>query len=113
MGDRLWLKSEAGCYITQYDVLEYDGECERRDICSKQTCSISELIVMTDETDLAYCGPESEEQHLTIEDAKLKYKTECRICPELNCDVIAYLRENTDVELTCWYPEGQLIIDDP
>ncbi|KAH7384639.1 hypothetical protein BKA66DRAFT_416872 [Pyrenochaeta sp. MPI-SDFR-AT-0127] len=92
MGDRLWLKSEAGCYITQYDVLEYDGEYE---------------------TDLAYCGPKSEEQHLTIEDATLKYKTECRICPELSCDVIAYLREDTDVELTCWYPEGQMIIDDP
>lgn len=28
MGDRLWLKSEAGCYITQYDVLEYAGDCE-------------------------------------------------------------------------------------
>jgi hypothetical protein len=28
MGDRLWLKSEAGCYITQYDVIEYDGDCK-------------------------------------------------------------------------------------
>lgn len=27
MGDRTWLKSEAGCYITQYDVLEYAGDC--------------------------------------------------------------------------------------
>ena len=30
MGDRLWLKSEAGCYVTQYDVLEYAGDCELR-----------------------------------------------------------------------------------
>jgi hypothetical protein len=28
MGDRLWLKSEAGCYVTQYDALEYDGDCK-------------------------------------------------------------------------------------
>jgi hypothetical protein len=27
MGDRLWLKNEAGCYITQYDVIEYLGDC--------------------------------------------------------------------------------------
>lgn len=92
MGDRLWLKSEEGCYVTQYDVLEYDGDYT---------------------TDLEYCGPESEKQDLTIEDATLKYKTECRICPELNCDTMAYLKEDTDVELTCWYPEGQMIIDDP
>lgn len=67
----------------------------------------------TDTIDLAYCGPESEEQDLTIEDATTKYKTECRICPELTCDTIAYLKEDTDLELTCWYPEGQVIIDDP
>lgn len=92
MGDELWLKTEAGCYVTQYDVLEYDGDYT---------------------TDLEYCGAASEIQDLTIEDAKLKYKTECRICPELSCDLIAYLKEDTELELTCWYPEGQLIIDDP
>ncbi|KAF1845060.1 uncharacterized protein K460DRAFT_405337 [Cucurbitaria berberidis CBS 394.84] len=92
MGDTLWLKSEAGCYVTQYDVLEYPGDYT---------------------TNLDYCGPESEEQDLTVEDATLKYKTECRICPEISCDTVAYLKENTDVELTCWYPEGQVIIDDP
>jgi hypothetical protein len=27
MGDRLWLKSEAGCYVTQYDVYEYEPGC--------------------------------------------------------------------------------------
>jgi hypothetical protein len=68
---------------------------------------------MTDMTDLPYCGSASEEQHLTIEDATLKYKTECKICPEISCDIIAYLPEETDVELTCWVPDGQVIIDDP
>jgi hypothetical protein len=67
----------------------------------------------SDTTDLKYCGRASEVQKLTIQDAKLKYKTECRICPALSCDVTAYLKENTDLELTCWYPTGQLIIDDP
>ncbi|KAF1831962.1 hypothetical protein BDW02DRAFT_504124 [Decorospora gaudefroyi] len=92
MGDDLWLKSEAGCYITQYDVLEYDGDYT---------------------TDLAYCGRASEIQELTLAPATLVYKTECRICPEINCDVVAYLNEDTDLDLTCWYPDGQLIIDDP
>ncbi|KAL5116392.1 hypothetical protein ACEQ8H_005740 [Pleosporales sp. CAS-2024a] len=92
MGDGLWLKSEAGCYITQYDVAEYPGN-------------------YTD--DVAYCGPDSEQEHLTMEDATLQYKTECRICPQINCGTVAYLKENTHVELTCWTPDGQLIIDDP
>ncbi|KAJ4371407.1 hypothetical protein N0V83_004624 [Neocucurbitaria cava] len=92
MGDQLWLKSDAGCYVTQYDVQEYDGDYTK---------------------DLEYCGSESEEQNLTTEDAKLQYKTECRICPEIECDVVAYLPEDTEVELTCWYPDGQVIIDDP
>lgn len=26
-GDRLWLKSEAGCYVTQWDLAEYNGTC--------------------------------------------------------------------------------------
>jgi hypothetical protein len=28
MGDDLWLKTELGCYVTQYDVTEYDGDCK-------------------------------------------------------------------------------------
>jgi hypothetical protein len=39
MGDRLWLKSEAGCYITQYDVLEYDGDCKR--YCLQLRCQLT------------------------------------------------------------------------
>jgi hypothetical protein len=27
MGDDLWLKTDKSCYVTQYDVLEYDGDC--------------------------------------------------------------------------------------
>lgn len=27
MGDDLWLKTGLGCYVTQYDVLEYEGDC--------------------------------------------------------------------------------------
>lgn len=28
VGDRLWLKSDAGCYVTQYHLAEYAGDCE-------------------------------------------------------------------------------------
>ncbi|KAF1957133.1 hypothetical protein CC80DRAFT_412006 [Byssothecium circinans] len=92
MGDNLWLKSDAGCYVTQYDLFEYKGDYS---------------------ADLPYCGKASEEQHLTTEDATLRYKTECRICPEIICDVSAYLPEETDVTLTCWTDKGQIVIDDP
>jgi hypothetical protein len=71
------------------------------------------LRVTIDTDDLAYCGSDSEEENLTIQDATLKYKTECRICPEIECDTVAYLREETELELTCWTPEGHIILDDP
>ncbi|PVH99550.1 hypothetical protein DM02DRAFT_711301 [Periconia macrospinosa] len=91
MGDNLWLKTESDCYLTQYDVHEYDGNWDE---------------------DLAYCGRQSEEQHLTLEDATLQYKTECRICPFTgSCDVVAYLPEETDVTLTCWTDAATPILD--
>ncbi|KAF2706158.1 hypothetical protein K504DRAFT_438186 [Pleomassaria siparia CBS 279.74] len=89
--DDLWLKSEAGCYVTQYDVVDYEGD-------------YTEV--------LPYCGRASEAQTITTQDATLKYKSECQICPTLECDVVSYLPEETDVTLTCWTDEGQTIIDD-
>lgn len=62
---------------------------------------------------LPYCGRKSEEEDLTTEDATIRYKAECRICPSIDCDTWAYLKEDTDVELTCWTPDGQTVIDDP
>ncbi|KAF2196630.1 hypothetical protein GQ43DRAFT_467031 [Delitschia confertaspora ATCC 74209] len=91
-GDTLWLRTEAGCYVTQYDIAEYDGDYTAV---------------------LEYCGKDSEGEDLTEEDGTLQYKTECRICPDLQCDVVAYLPEETDVTLTCWTDEGQTVIDDP
>ena len=88
----LWLRSTSDCYVTEYDLAD-----NTTDYAST----------------LPYCGPESEEEDLTLEDATTKYKTECRICPEISCDTVAYLKENIDLELTCWTPEGQVIIDDP
>lgn len=88
----LWLRSTSDCYVTEYDLA---------DNTTDYTSS------------LPYCGSDSEDEDLTLEDATTKYKTECRICPELSCDTVAYLKEDTDVELTCWTPEGQVIIDDP
>lgn len=26
----LWLQSEAGCYVTEYDVIEYEGDCKHQ-----------------------------------------------------------------------------------
>jgi hypothetical protein len=28
IGDNLWLKTDVGCYVTQYDLNEYDGDCK-------------------------------------------------------------------------------------
>jgi hypothetical protein len=96
--------------VTQYDVIEYDGDCECHSDFFKSSLV---LMLNADTTDLEFCGSASEERHITEEDATLHYKTECRICPALGCDVVAYLPEKTDVTLTCWTIEGQVIIDDP
>jgi hypothetical protein len=66
-----------------------------------------------DTKDLPYCGRASEERHITTWDTTTRYKGECRICPELTCDNVAYLPEETDVTLTCWTVEGQVVLDDP
>ncbi|KAF1977292.1 hypothetical protein BU23DRAFT_452765 [Bimuria novae-zelandiae CBS 107.79] len=88
----LWLRSTSSCYLTEYDLAD----------------------TTTDYTStLPYCGPDSEDEALTLEAATLRYKTECRICPGITCDTLAYLKEDTEVELTCWTPDGQVIIDDP
>lgn len=87
----LWLRSTSSCYVTEYDL--HDN--------------------VTDYTSaLPYCGSGSGDENLTLEDATLRYKTECRICPTINCDTVAYLKEETEIELTCWTPYGQVIIDD-
>jgi hypothetical protein len=65
-----------------------------------------------DETDLQFCGSASETLHLTKQATKVKYDTECNICPEINCDTISYLKPSTDLTITCWTDEGDLIIND-
>ncbi|KAH7396760.1 hypothetical protein DE146DRAFT_49831 [Phaeosphaeria sp. MPI-PUGE-AT-0046c] len=92
VGDPTWLKTDAGCYVTQYHLTEYPGDYTE---------------------DLPYCGSDSEKEFYTVEGNTVKYKTECLNCPELTCGVKAYLSEDTDVELTCWVPDGYVIIDDP
>ncbi|KAF2744716.1 hypothetical protein M011DRAFT_408020 [Sporormia fimetaria CBS 119925] len=93
MGDDLWLRTGENCYVTQYDVLEYPGDYT---------------------TDLAYCGRASErwEQHVTRQENTIRWRAECRLHPELGSDVVAWLKEETDVVLTCWSEEGQIVIDD-
>lgn len=86
----LWIRISSGCYITEYDL----GDLDYYDI-------------------LPYCGPGSEDEDLTIEPVTLKYKTECNICPTITCDTISYLKEDTDLDVTCWTPDGSTIIDDP
>lgn len=69
--------------------------------------------MFADTTDLAYCGRASEEERLTTEDVTLQYKTECWLCPDLTCEIAAYLPEDTDLTVTCWTDQGQIVIDDP
>jgi hypothetical protein len=51
IGDDLWLKTDAGCYVTQYDLNEYDGDCNKPPPILR-TCSEQELtrIVQTPKT---------------------------------------------------------------
>ncbi|EHK96294.1 hypothetical protein M7I_8001 [Glarea lozoyensis 74030] len=80
----VWLKTDKNCYVTQYDLLLYNG---------------------TYETDLAYCGKASEVKKYTQTPAKAKYNTECWICPSISCDNVAYHKYGTNLVTTCYADE--------
>jgi len=64
-----------------------------------------------DQSELKYCGRDSEEEFYTTQDASTKYDTECNINPAIDSDTLEYLVPDKDLTATCW-TNGDLIIDD-
>lgn len=91
-GDTTWLQTSDGCYVTQYDLVDYAG---------------------TWETDLSFCGKASTANLVTYHSAKTKYDSECNICPDnADCETVKYIKYGTDISVTCWTDQGGLVIDD-
>ncbi|CAD6442170.1 bbbc2ba7-e44e-49d6-960a-c04561a073dc [Sclerotinia trifoliorum] len=91
-GDSTWLRTSDDCYITQYDLTDYAGEYE---------------------DDLSFCGHDSTIEHYTTAPATTKYNTECNLCDDnADCAIIKYLKYGTDITVTCWTDQGDLVIND-
>jgi len=89
-GNNIWLGTVDNCYVTQYDLVEYNG---------------------TYGNDLPYCGRDSEKEFYTTQNAATKYDTECQINPDIPSDNVQYLPPNKDFTATCW-TNGVAILDD-
>ncbi|KUJ08886.1 uncharacterized protein LY89DRAFT_741715 [Mollisia scopiformis] len=90
--DTTWLETSDGCYVTQDDLMAYNG---------------------TYETDLSYCGEDSEEENLTFDTTVVQYDSECNICPDnLDCATVMYLSPDTEIIVTCWTDAGAAVIGD-
>lgn len=71
----------------------------------------TELMKCIDERDLSFCGPDSEEEHLTFDTTTVEYDSECNICPDnSDCAVIKYLSPGTEVTVTCWTDQERKVI---
>ncbi|TVY30220.1 hypothetical protein LHYA1_G000703 [Lachnellula hyalina] len=55
-----------------------------------------------DQSELKYCGRDSEEEFYTTQDASTKYDTECNINPAIDSDTLEYLVPDKDLTATIW-----------
>ncbi|CZR55032.1 uncharacterized protein PAC_04918 [Phialocephala subalpina] len=111
--DRTWLQTTDACYVTQDDLEAYNGTCElsfnRED--PKQSAKL--IDGCADEADLSYCGKDSEDIHLTLDLAVVKYDTECNLCLDvMDCITLKYLSPDTELIVTCWTDQGEAIAGD-
>ncbi|KAF2837751.1 hypothetical protein M501DRAFT_138052 [Patellaria atrata CBS 101060] len=90
--DTTWLKTNDGCYVTQWDIVEYPGDFTE---------------------DLPYCGRVREQY--TRASARTKYKSECQIRPDLSLErpnSFKMYKENVDLTLTCRASDGEEVLGD-
>lgn len=83
----LWLKTTDGCYVTEWDIVEYSGD-------------------YTDTPGFPYCGEIP--GIVSVGSSKTVYNTECNIIPEfvdVN-DHIKMYQPEVDLTLTCYTAEG-------
>ncbi|PKS12549.1 hypothetical protein jhhlp_000757 [Lomentospora prolificans] len=87
VGDsQLWLKTSTGCYVSEYDLVEYEGEIRE---------------------DLAACGPVPKE--ITEQPAQVRYLTECKWGYSAGAESVTYYGRDRDLTLLCWAEGGNVI----
>ncbi|PKS08743.1 hypothetical protein jhhlp_004796 [Lomentospora prolificans] len=89
VGDsQLWLKTSNGCYLSEYDLIEYQGDFRE---------------------DLANCG--TVPKVITEQPAKIRYLTECKWGYSTSDESITYYGRDLDLNVLCW-AEGDEIQGD-
>ncbi|PGG97547.1 hypothetical protein AJ79_09162 [Helicocarpus griseus UAMH5409] len=83
-GDVTWLRTTTGCYITQWDLIEYQGDYTQA---------------------LPHCGDIAEVYKKTH--GKTKYYTECNIYPAIRGDHIKMYKYGIDLVLTCYTDDAE------
>ncbi len=79
---------------------------------SEKFCQ-ADTLFLADETDLSFCGEDSEEKHLTFDTTVVEYDEECMLCPgNIDCETMKYLSAGTEITVTCWTAEGITIAGD-
>ncbi|KAF2431655.1 hypothetical protein EJ08DRAFT_172477 [Tothia fuscella] len=74
----LWLKTEDNCYVTEMDTLKYQRKYQ---------------------DDIAYCGAVPE--NVTSQRTTARQVSECRMCPNNQCEIAKEYKRRIDVTLTC------------
>ncbi|KEZ43274.1 hypothetical protein SAPIO_CDS4710 [Scedosporium apiospermum] len=89
VGDsQLWLKTTTGCYLSEYDLVEYAGDFRE---------------------DLASCGQVPYE--VTEQPAQIRYLTECKWGYSTSAESITYYGRDLDLTLLCWAEGGTVYGD--
>lgn len=91
--DSIWLKTKDNCYVTQWDMVEYSGDC----ICSVPYWKRG--WPYSDTTDLPYCGRIREKW--TDVPARTKYVAECYYNTRFDEFIVKRYKYEIDLTLTC------------
>uniref|UniRef100_A0A8H7KDY0 Cyanovirin-N domain-containing protein n=1 Tax=Bionectria ochroleuca TaxID=29856 RepID=A0A8H7KDY0_BIOOC len=87
VGDtKLWLKTTENCYISEYDLVEYQGDFR---------------------TDLKTCGKVP--LKITKQPAKVRYLSECKWGYSTSDESMKFYGRDLDVTLTCWTEGGEVL----
>ncbi|SPO06058.1 uncharacterized protein DNG_08747 [Cephalotrichum gorgonifer] len=89
VGDtKVWLKTAEGCFVPEYDLVEYEGDY----VAELEFCGDTPLVV-------------------THEPAIVRYLSECKWGYSTSRESIKYYGRDADITVTCW-AEGEAIMND-
>lgn len=101
---RTWLRTTEGCYVTQWDMIEYSGDCMFTFCAFTNTDFANDLLTPADTEDLPYCGYIEEEW--TSVPARTKYASDCLYTAGYNEHFMKRFKPEVDLTLTCVTIDG-------